>query len=227
MIVLVYEIDKYYKEEFLKKGIDIDDLKKKLKFILSKYLEDRKYIDKKVDNWRDAILNECELLFLNFKEYKTFINLLIYNNGLKESHGCQTWNTISGKNTVTFDVEFKSQNINSYLNVSMFTKNKKRTKKDLGKAVDLIEKEFLNLAEGREYNIFYKKYYELFKIKFDEILKNYKYSLFFFIQLSNKFFKYSIGYIIINKDKESDDYFLSKFINADECKLDIVFGKAQ
>lgn len=129
MNIIVYEIDKYYKEELLQnKGIDINNLKEKLKFILSKYLETRVYIEKKVDNWRDAILKECEPVFLNFKEYKTFINLTIYNNELKNADHYQTWNTISGKDTIIFDVYFKSEKIVANLNINMFTKNKNRTK---------------------------------------------------------------------------------------------------
>ena len=39
----------------------------------------------------------------------------------------------------------------------MFLKERKRTPKDLTEALNLSEKEFLNLAEGRTFEIFYEK----------------------------------------------------------------------
>ena len=39
----------------------------------------------------------------------------------------------------------------------MFLKERERTKKDLTKALNLAEKEFLNLAEGRTYDTFHDK----------------------------------------------------------------------
>ena len=39
----------------------------------------------------------------------------------------------------------------------MFLKERKRTKKDLTKALNLAEKEFLNLVEGRTYDTFHDK----------------------------------------------------------------------
>jgi len=54
----------------------------------------------------------------------------------------------------------------------------------------LIEKEFLNLAEGREYETYIKKYMKIFENKlFNEILCGYKLSLFYLIETSNKYFK--------------------------------------
>ena len=78
MNVLVYESNnivdnnKYSFEE-----AEINLLKEKINTILSKYLEDRKYIKNKVDNWWDDILKVCEKLFTNYKEYKIFIHIII------------------------------------------------------------------------------------------------------------------------------------------------------
>ena len=52
-----------------------------------------------------------------------------------------------------------------------------------------------------------------------------KYSLFYFYVLLNKYTQYSKGFIIVNKNKE--DYYLSKEINAGESILYLLFGKAQ
>ena len=74
MNVLVYESknkvdnDKYHLEES-----EINLLKEKINAIL----EDRKYIKNKVDNWRDDILKDFEKLFTNYKEYKTFVCVII------------------------------------------------------------------------------------------------------------------------------------------------------
>ena len=145
------------------------------------YLEDREYLEEKVDNWRDAILNEISKLFIDFKDYISFIHLYIYNNDIKESHNYQTWNTVSGKSTLAFDINFSSKKIGALVNINMFIKNKKRTQKDLSEVLNIAEKEFLNLAEGRSFTIFREKYYELFKHKLSDVLKDYKYSLFYWI----------------------------------------------
>ena len=59
----------------------------------------------------------------------------------------------------------------------------------------------------------------------NEILSNHKYSLFYFYELSNDYNQSSKGFIIVNKNK--DDYYISKTINAGESKLYLLFGKAQ
>ena len=64
---------------------------------------------------------------------------------------------MSGKTTQIIDVYFNSDNIKAQINVGMFLKERKRTKKDLTKALNLAEKEFLNLAEGRTYDTFHDK----------------------------------------------------------------------
>ena len=56
-------------------------------------------------------------------------------------------------------------------------------------------------------------------------MTEYKYSLFYFYVLLNKYTQYSKGFIIVNKNKE--DYYLSKGINAGESILYLLFGKAQ
>jgi len=227
MNVLVYEIDNFNINEELQKekSILIENLKTSISQILSLYLEDREYLENKVDNWRDAILKEISKLFIDFKDYKSFIHLYIYNKGIKESDYYKTWNTKSLKDTLDFDIDFSSQKIEASVNINMFAKNIKRTKKDLREVLNIAEKEFLNLAEGRTYKIFKEKYYQIFRRKLlDEILKDYKYSLFYFFNLSNKYHIYSSDSIIINKD--IDDYFISKTINAGESKLYIIFGKA-
>ena len=62
----------------------IDNIKPKIEFILSKYLDDRKYIENSVDKWKDAILNECNSVFVSNKEYKAFIYLMIKDEKQKK-----------------------------------------------------------------------------------------------------------------------------------------------
>ena len=79
MNVLVYDnegennnkVDKNSKNE----DIDINAIKKELNFILSKYLEDRIYLENKIDNWIEAIFQESEKILLNYKDHKTFIHI--------------------------------------------------------------------------------------------------------------------------------------------------------
>ncbi len=90
----------------------------------------------------------------------------------------------------------------------------------------MIEKEFLNLAEGRNFKIFKEKYFEIFiaTIK-DEILKNLKHSLIYNIDMFSNDEVNSRGFIIVNKNK--DYYFLSKNIRIDEYSLYILLGNVQ
>lgn len=84
----------------------------------------------------------------------------------------------------------------------------------------------MNLAEGRTFEAFYEKFYKMFEDTLEnEILPNYKYSWFYFYQLSNEFDQSSKGFIIVNKNK--DDYYLRKTINAGKAILYLLFGKAQ
>jgi hypothetical protein len=69
------------KEELEK---EIEKMKVKLNEILSKYLGDRKYVVDKIDNWRDAIMNDCESFFSFYKnKYKIFTNLVINDKNEK------------------------------------------------------------------------------------------------------------------------------------------------
>ena len=110
--------------------------------------------------------------------------------------------------------------------ISMVLRDLSRTPKDLTETFNLAEKEFLNLAEGRTFEKFYEKFYKMFEDTLEnEILLNYKYSLFYFYQLSNEFNQSSKGFIMVNKNKY--DYYLSKIINAGNAILYLLFGKAQ
>ena len=90
----------------------------------------------------------------------------------------------------------------------------------------MIEKEFLNLAEGRDYKIFKEKYFEIFNATLkDELLKSLKYSSIYNIDMFMNDEINSRGFIIVNKDK--DDYFLSKNIRIDKYSLYILLGNVQ
>lgn len=223
MKILVCEIDKYNNNE-LWENIDVNKLKKELKTILCKYLDDRVYLENKIDNWKEAILKETEKLFLIYKEYKIFIHLSINENSIKADN----YYSDSGlfhMVDLLFYVGFESKNIKADFDIIIFKKNRKRTKKDLSNVMTLIETEFLNMAEGREYKIFMEKYYKMFEDKLNkEILDGYNYSLYYYIETFNKLYKGTKGFKFINKDK--DDYALSKLIDSGDIKLYVAFGKA-
>ena len=216
--VLVYDMSDF------ENNIDVNKLKKELNIILSTYLDDRRYLENKIDNWKEVIFKEIEQIFLNYKNYKTFIHLTIYDksiigNNCHIGYGC--FNNID----IFFSLELDFKSIKTILNIIMFKKNIKRTKTDIPKVIISAEKEFLNLAEGREYKIFIEKYYKIFEDKFEkEILKGHKFSLFYIIEISNKYYKSSKGFRIINGD--NNDYFLNKFIDAGDIRSYIAFGKA-
>ena len=211
------------KNDFEKEKISI---KEKINQILYKYLGDRTYLKDKINNWKDAILNECNILFLKYQNYITFVNLIIFNKSIQQSKYIINRTFMSGKTTQIIDVYFKSDKIQAQINVGMFLKERKRKKKDLTEALILAEKEFLNLAEGRTYDTFHDKYFKMFENTLEnEILTDLKYSLFYFYVLLNKYTQYSFEFIIVNKNKE--DYYLSKEINAGESILYLLFGKAQ
>ena len=133
---------------------------------------------------------------------------------------------MAGNTTQIVEINFNSDKIEAQIVLSMFLKDRKRTAKDLTEALNLAEKEFLNLAEGRTFETFYEKFYKMFENTLEnEILSNHKYSLFYFYELSNDYNQSSKGFIIVNKNK--DDYYISKTINAGESKLYLLFGKAQ
>ena len=224
--ILVYETKLYYlneKNDFEKEKISI---KEKINQILYKYLGDRTYLKDKINNWKDAILQECNILFLKYQNYITFVSLVIFNKSIKQSNYYLDWAFIAGETTQILDIDFISDKIEAKLTIGMFLKERERTKKDLTKALNLAEKEFLNLAEGRTFDTFHDKYFKMFENTLEnEILTEYKYSLFYFNVLLNKYTQYSKGFIIVNKNKE--DYYLSKEINAGESILYLLFGKAQ
>ena len=215
--IYAYDIEDY------NNNIDVNNLQIELKKILSIYLDDRIYLKNKVDNWKEAIFKEAEKKLLNYKNFKIFIHLTISDKSIKRNNSYRNAGLYSNID-IYFSLEFDSQNINAILNVAMFKKNLKRTKKDLSNVIPLTEKEFLNLAEGREYEIFMEKYYKIFEEKFEkEILSGYKFSLFYFLETSNKYYESSKGFMIINGEK--NDYFLSKNIDAGDIKLYIALGK--
>ena len=224
MNVLVYELQKYntmdkskIQENYFEK-----ELKDQIYFILAKYLDDREYLENKVDNWRDAILQEVEQIFLKYKDYKTFINIIISREN-KESDFYRTWNSFSYDKR--FTINFNSNIIKAKVFIHIYKRNIKRKKKNIKNEFNEIEKSFLNLAEGRKFDIFCEKYYKIFKDKFDDILKGKKKNLCFLYELGNKFYKASMGFIIVNKSE--DDYFLNKVIQTEEFSFYYVLGNVQ
>ena len=221
--VLTYEKELNKQDDFEKERIII---REKMNFILSKYLVDRTFLKDKINNWRDAILNECNNFFLKYPNYITFVSLVINNKSLNKAKYYSNFDVIKGKTTQVVEVNFKSDKIEAEMIISMFLKERSRTPKDLTKAFNLAEKEFLNLAEGRTFETFYEKFFKMFEDTLEnEILPYYKFSLFYFYQLSNEFNQSSKGFIMVNKNK--DDYYLSKTINAGNAILYLLFGKAQ
>ena len=108
----------------------------------------------------------------------------------------------------------------------MFNSKIKREKKELNEALKKIEILFVNLAEGREFEVFNKKYFEILKNKIkDDVLKDLKKSLFYCYVLSNNLNKSSNGFIISNKGK--NDSIINKFITADEISFYMLLGNAQ
>ena len=61
--ILVYSQEMYKSTPDFIMTEYIDNIKPKIHFILSKYLDDRKYIENSVDKWKDAILNEIQYLY--------------------------------------------------------------------------------------------------------------------------------------------------------------------
>lgn len=230
IVILVYELDKFKENEIEKSSKndefekEIEPIKEKLNLILSRYLDDRKYVEDRIDNWKNAIMKECEKLFENYNNYKFFVNLMIYDYSISQSNYYGRYSSFGADER--FYVIFQTDSIKASIVVTVFSKDKKRNEKDLRKAFDLIEKEFLNLAEYREYEIFKDKYYEIFKDKLLNVfLIECKTDLFYYYRLSNKYYKFTISFQIFNKDK--DDYFLSKIIDAGEIKLYIVLATPQ
>ena len=65
----------------------------------------------------------------------------------------------------------------------------------------------------------------MFEDKFSDILKGKKKNLCFLYELGNKFYKASMGFIIVNKSE--DVYFLNKVIQTEEFSFYYVLGNVQ
>jgi len=225
MSVLVYDIDNMENKKAQLQYDFIETLKEKLQSILKLYLEDRNYSENKVNKWRDAIMRDCEKILASYRDFKIFINSIIYYDASKECE-CD-WNYVTniGKKDSYFIVNYRSNNINANLYVCMFLKNRDRTKKDIRGLIDVIGKEFLLLAEERSYEIFKKKYYNILEQKvIDEILKDYKYSLIYYYEIYNKCHQRTSAILTINQDK--NDYFIHKTIETNDSRFYIALGKA-
>ena len=83
--------------------------------------------------------------------------------------------------------------------------------------------EFLNLAEGRNYEIFKSKYFKMVKQKILEIRKEYGSELFIFYELSNKNIIATRGFIISNKGK--NDCYLSELIKVEDYSFYLLLAK--
>ena len=144
MDVLVYENylnNQNFQSDFENERIII---RGKINFILSKYLEDRTYLKDKINNWRDAILNECNNFLLKYPNYITFVNLSINNKSINKSKYYPHYTLMAGKTTQIVEINFNSDKIEAQIVLSMFLKDRKRTAKDLTEALNLAEKEFSN-----------------------------------------------------------------------------------
>lgn len=153
---LVYDFDD------LTNNIDVNKFQKDLHIILSTYLDDRRYLETKVDNWKEAIFKESEKIFQNYPDYKIFVHLTIYDKTIKGNNSYRDFGLYSNIDCV-FSLEFEFKKFKAILNGAMLKRNKKRTKTDISKIITQVENEFLNLAEGREYDIFMEKYYKIFE----------------------------------------------------------------
>ena len=228
MNILVYKIEfsQTGKIEINTEQNLLNELKNKIYLILVKYLEDREYIENKVANWIQAILNEINPLFLNYKDYKTFVHVLVKNETIKNKNFSRYHNfkNNSGKN---FSVKFKNTKIFGLVNVHMFNINIKRTKKDITNFFDSTLNNFLNLAEGREFDIYIQKYHKMFQDKFNEEYNlNYKdKSICVFYDLSNKYNMVSYGSNFINEGE--NDCILSKEVKTDKWSFYFLMANIQ
>ena len=116
MNILVYDIDDSNISD-----IDVNKLKKEIKDILSTYLGDRIYLEKKMDNWKEAILKEIEKIFLKYKDHKTFIHLIIEDNSIKEKKSYLDYGLYSNIG-LWFSCEFISKQIKATLIAAMHKK---------------------------------------------------------------------------------------------------------
>ena len=209
-------------------GIDIEIIKEKIKTILEKYLADRDYISNKVDIWKETILSEIEKFLSNYIDFKFGVNIEILNKTIKNRDYLYTSACYKNKNYIKyFYVEFKSKKIYSIIDFYLFKKNNinKFSNLDLNETMTIIEKDFINFFEGRNYETIKLKYYEMFKKKFfDETIKNLKSGFQYCILYSNKFYEYTMKMMIINKD-ESDLSEEKLFKNDDNSLLYVGLSK--
>ena len=217
MNVLVYEKDNIVNNKHSIEETEINNLNEKISQILSKYLEDRNYLENKIINWMDAILQDCEQLFMKYKDYKTFINVIIIDKNKSQSHRGGNYNRRSSN---TFKVAYQSNTIKSTVYISMFYKKINRNKYNLSEALKSIEKQFLNLAEGRSLKVFKEKYYETFKNN----VKVENYIPYIFLYISKNEEIYSKRIIIVNGDKTEN--ILSKIVKLKEFSLYILLANA-
>lgn len=220
MIILVNKLELYKTSLNYKMSEELGKIKPKIKEILAKYLDDRDYLEDKVDRWKNAILNECNSLFSTYKEYKTFIILTIRDETQKNNDFNYHW--FSGYKFY-FTLEFKTKSIDGFIIVVLFKKDIKRIDEGVSKYFEILKNEFLNLAEGRKYKIFKEKYYIMLKEKISQIKKKFSYEIFPFHILSNIYFKASLGFIIINKDK--NDSFMCEEIKTDNIYCYLLLAK--
>ena len=166
-------------------------------------------------------MKECELIFLNYKEYITFINLEIHDKSIKES--LTRWYYHSWRCDYEFGIELKTKKIYWYIRIFIFNKNKIEEKKDLIKTLEEIEMLFINVAIGKEYQVFISEYKNIFQNKIEnEILNQLSNHKFCFCDFWNQYAKGCMSCIIINKEK--DDYLISKFIKEGETSLYVALG---
>jgi hypothetical protein len=87
--ILAYKLEE--SSEDAKNYEMIENWKPKILDIMKKYLDDRIYLEDKVDRWRDAILSECNKLLSSLKEYKSFIHLIIKNEKKSQKDFLRNW----------------------------------------------------------------------------------------------------------------------------------------
>ena len=198
----------------------IDNIKPKIEFILSKYLDDRKYIENSVDKWKDAILNECNSVFISNKEYKAFIYLMIKDEKQKQKDFLRNW---FRDYKYYIPIKFQTNAIFGFIIIILLKRDYKRINKDISNSFQIIKNEFLNLAEGRNYEIFKSKYFKMVEQKISEIRKEYGSELFIFYELSNKNIIATRGFIISNKGK--NDCYLSELIKVEDYSFYLLLAK--
>ncbi len=218
--ILVYSQEMYKSTPDFIMTEYIDNIKPKIHFILSKYLDDRKYIENSVDKWKDAILNECNSIFVSNKEYKAFIYLMIKDEKQKQKDFSRNWDR---DYKYYIPIKFKTNSIFGFIIIILLKRDRKRINKDISNSFKIIKNEFLNLAEGRNYEIFKSKYFKMVKQKIIEIRKEYGTELFIFYELSNKNIIATRGFIISNKGK--NDCYLSELIKVEDYSFYLLLAK--